>query len=82
MDIFLIVISYILAISLGCMLAWIFLYFIMKSRNYSGTMKVIRDEDKVLYSLELEEDPIMLEHRNEVIFKVQTSDQSSDRKQN
>lgn len=80
MNIFLTVISYILVASLGFILAWIFLFFIMKSRNYSGTMRVIRDEDKVLYSLELEEDPVMLEHRNEVIFKVQTSDQSSDRK--
>lgn len=45
-----------------------------RNRSYSGVMKVIRDEDKVLYSLELNEDPIYLEHMPEIVFKVETSD--------
>jgi hypothetical protein len=50
------------------------------SSNPSGVMKVIKEEDRVLYSLELHEDPSLLEHMSEVIFKVETSDESSDRK--
>lgn len=77
MNVFLMVISYILVFILGFIVSFL---YIKKIKDYSGTMKVIRDEDKVLYSLELHEDPIMLEQKREVVFKVDTSDQSSDRK--
>jgi len=43
-------------------------------------MKIIREDDKVIYSLELHEDPVMLEYKKEVVFKVETSDESSNRK--
>lgn len=79
MHIFLIIISYILVFNLGVL---VYSLFIARTKDYSGTMKVIRDENKILYSLELHEDPIMLEQKSEVVFKVDTSDQSSDRKQN
>lgn len=77
MHLFLIIISYILVFYLGFMT-----YFLVmkKLKGYSGTMKIIRDENKVIYSLELHEDPSMLEYKSEVVFKVDTSDQSSDRK--
>lgn len=48
-------------------------------KSYSGTMKIIREDNKLVYSLELHDDPMMLEHVSEVIFKVETSDQSSNR---
>jgi ABC-type lipoprotein release transport system permease subunit len=51
-----------------------------KTAEYVGVMKVIREDDRVLYSLELKEDPTILESMNEVIFKVESSDESSDRK--
>jgi hypothetical protein len=81
MNIFLIVLSYILVGGLTFILG-LFIAFpiIKKTKDYSGTMQVIRDENKVLYSLELDEDPIMFEHKSEVVFKVKTSDQSSTRK--
>lgn len=80
MYIFLIVIGYILVASLAFIFGFIMSLVIRKTQGYSGTMKVIRDENKILYSLELHEDPIMLEHKSEVVFKVDTSDQSSNRK--
>lgn len=45
-----------------------------KTRDYSGVIKVIREENKLIYSLELHEDPEKLEYMNEVVFKVATSD--------
>lgn len=77
MNVFLIILSYFLVASLTFILGF---FTIKKMQSYSGTMKVIRDENKVLYSLELDEDPVMLEHKSEVVFRVETSDQSSDRK--
>jgi hypothetical protein len=76
MNIFLLVLSYILVINLGFVVGYTVCGIFKKVGDYSGTMKVIRDENKVLYSLELHEDPIMLEHKKEVVFKVDTSDQS------
>lgn len=81
MDIFLIIVNYILIPALAFVLGFL-LCFIYRNKDYSGTMKVIRDENKVLYSLELHEDPIVLEEKSEVVFKVETSDQSSNRKEN
>lgn len=72
--------SYIFVANLAFLFGYVISGIIRKNKGYSGTMKVIRDENKVLYSLELSEDPIMLEHKSEVVFKVDTSDQSSDRK--
>jgi hypothetical protein len=51
-----------------------------KMRSYAGIMKITREDNKVLYSLELHEDPVMLQHASEIVFKVETSDESSDRK--
>jgi len=47
--------------------------FLRNSRRYSGTIKITQEENKVLYSLELHEDPIVLQHVSEVVFKVETS---------
>ena len=47
--------------------------FSMKS--FDGVMRVIKEEEKTVYSLELREDPEMLAFKPEVIFKVQTESQ-------
>lgn len=47
--------------------------------EFDGVIKVLRDEDRLIYSLELHEDPAMLEHMNEVVFKVSPLMESSDR---
>lgn len=80
MNVFLIVFSYIFIPILAFVIGYGISRIRRKTKSYSGTMKIIRDENKVLYSLELHEDPSMLEHQSEVVFKVDTSDQSSDRK--
>jgi hypothetical protein len=75
-----VVLSYILVGVLGIFVGFAFLFFVGKYRGYSGVIKVIPEEGRLIYSLELHEDPIMLQHMREVVFKVETSDESSDRK--
>lgn len=38
--------------------------------GYDGIISVTRDGRKILYSLELNDDPEKLEHMREVLFKV------------
>lgn len=75
------VLSYILVGGLAFTAGFLASIIIRKSRNNSGTgtIKVIKNENKILYSLELHDDPTMLEHKREVVFKVETSDESSNR---
>jgi hypothetical protein len=56
---------------------WIF----YKRQGYSGTIVVNKDRlsEKTVYSLILDEYPDKLEFKKVVIFKVDSSDQSSDR---
>lgn len=77
MDILITVLLYILAASLGFVLAFSILMIIGKKRSYSGTIKVIPSEGKLIYSLELDEDPVILQDMREVVFKVETSEESS-----
>lgn len=71
------VLSYILVAGSAMLLMWVILFSIGRKKTYSGTIKVIPSEGKLIYSLELEEDPIVLQNMREVIFKVETSDESS-----
>lgn len=52
-----------------------------KFQDYSGTIIVDRDDlrEKTVYSLVLDEYPEKLEFKKVVIFKVDTSEQSSNR---
>lgn len=79
MNVFLIVLSYILVVSLAFIFGYVVSNIMRKTKSYSGTIKIIPNEDKLIYSLELNENPVMLQYMNEVIFKVDTSEESSDR---
>lgn len=47
-------------------------------RSHSGTITVLREDEKIVYSLELDEDPIAFQDRTEVIFRVRVSDENLD----
>jgi hypothetical protein len=79
MGIFLIILSYFLVASFAFSAGFVFFEISRKNRSYSGVMKILREENKLVYSLELQEDPLMLEYKSEVVFKVETSDKSSNR---
>lgn len=63
----------IVAFSVGFLIS----YAIRQNGSHSGVMKITRDENRVLYTLELNEDPIVFENMSKVVFKVETSDESS-----
>lgn len=54
---------------------------VLSMKSFDGVMRVIKDEDKTVYSLELHGDPNELAFKPEVIFKVVTDLKiNSDRK--
>jgi hypothetical protein len=57
------------AFCLGVLVGTIVVLF-LKNRMYSGTINVMKTDDKIIYSLELEHDPEELEHKQDVTFKV------------
>lgn len=52
---------------------------IRRNKSISGTIYVIRTDEKTLYSLELTEEPEMIEFKKKVIFKVDNSKDGLDR---
>jgi hypothetical protein len=47
-------------------------HWLRSMQSFDGVMRVTRNEEKTVYSLELHEDPDMLAYKPEVIFKVVT----------
>lgn len=70
---FITVISYIVVSSVIFLGGYVTAVIFRKSKGYFGVIKVIREEDRVLYSLEIPGDPSDLERETEVTFKVEAS---------
>lgn len=77
MHILIIVVSGWTIFIIGILLGYITHTIVRRMQKYSGIIKIIREDDRVIYSLELQEDPSVLEHVNEVIFRIDSSDESS-----
>ena len=78
-----ILISVLIGMFIGFALGFFVCFMTKRNQEHSGVMKIIRDDNKTVYSLELFDDPELLENRNKVIFKVhnyESSNESSDRK--
>ena len=45
-------------------------HWVRSMKSFDGIMRVIKNEEKTVYSLELHEDPDTLAFKPEVIFKV------------
>lgn len=76
------IVLYVIIFWFGCLTGVILWGWMSKRfRDYSGTIVVETDEreGRTLYSLILDEYPDKLEFKKEVIFRVDTSEQSSDR---
>lgn len=71
----------IIALGMGIVIGF-FIKQWLNSKNYSGTIFVKREKDseKLIYSLELDDGPEKLEFKKIVIFKVDTSGKSLNRK--
>lgn len=56
----------------GLVFGYALRHMLFSMQTFDGIMRVIKDEEKTVYSLELHEDPDMLAFKPEVIFKVVT----------
>ena len=54
--------------------------WIMSKAGYDGIINVDKENGKIVYTLEFKDDPDNIQYMKEVIFKIKTSDESSDRK--
>jgi hypothetical protein len=59
--------------TLGMIVGFVLRKWLIDQKSHSGVIYITRDEDKILYSLELKENPEELVFMDEVIFKIDTS---------
>lgn len=72
------ILVYVLIFYSGVVVGWIFrVWFARRFRNYSGTIHVIKEPEKTLYSLELYDYPESIEFKKVVIFKVDAPEEDS-----
>jgi len=55
---------------LGGALGFFLKYFLDKHADFTGVIWTVKDDDKIVYSLELYDDPELIQNMNEVVFKV------------
>ena len=56
----------------GLFAGYMLCHWARSMKSFDGVMRVIKHEDKMVYSLELHEEPDTLAFKPEVIFKVVT----------
>jgi hypothetical protein len=64
---------YVLVFYAGLFVGFCIRSWIQRRTNYNGTIYVTKNPDKTLYSLELDDDPELIQFRKKVILKVDTS---------
>ena len=64
----------ILAFATGLIMGLVVHFLLDRLTEYSGVMLIDKSEERTTYSLELHDDPVNLEYKQEIIFKVKTSD--------
>lgn len=69
-----------IALTIGIFAGFALCLTLRRLHSYDGVMKIIREEDKLIYSLELNEDPAIFKSMREVVFKVETSEELEARK--
>lgn len=56
----------------GVFVGYVAHYWAVSMKSFDGIMRIIKDDEKTVYSLELHENPDMLAFQDLVIFKVVT----------
>jgi len=64
----------------GVFIGFILRKWLVDRSGYDGDLLIIKDDNKIVYSLELHEDPETMEFKNELIFKVKPLEESSNRR--
>jgi hypothetical protein len=52
--------------------------WILSKADYDGIINVEKNDGKIVYTLEFKDDPDKIQYMKEVIFKIKTSDESSE----
>jgi len=68
-----------IAFYVGLFAGFIIQRWLGRRKYFSGVIRVIVNPDKTLFSLELDEDPEDIVFKDEVLFKVVTSEENDDR---
>lgn len=63
----------ILIFNFGILIGLLLKSWLAKEKAYSGTIIVSKDEGKLIYSLELNDNPEKLQYNDEVLFKIDSS---------
>ena len=67
----------VIAFYVGLFIGLIMQRGLARRRSYSGIMNVVKHPDKTVFTLDVHEDPVLLIDKDEVIFKVVTSEEDS-----
>ena len=76
------ILAYVIIFWIGLLFGFLIDRWIMRAfKNYGGTIVVNTDEleEKTVYSLILDDYPERLEFQKEVVFRIDSSEKSSDR---
>lgn len=68
-----------LILYLGMFMGFCLRWWLEKDKSYGGTIVVSKDKDKLIYSLELIDDPEKLQYNDRILFKIDSSRMSLDR---
>jgi hypothetical protein len=71
---------YVIVFYFGAIVGFLLRIWWEKKAKYSGTIFVTHEEQKTLYSLELNDYPESIELKKQVVFKVDASEENLDRK--
>jgi hypothetical protein len=71
--------SYLAILIVGFSIGFSVRAWLVRRQKVGGVIYVIKGDEKLTYSLELEDDPEMLQFKKQVIFKVENSEDSGNR---
>ncbi len=71
--------TYVFLFLLGFSIGLILMYWATQKAKSSGTIYITQNDDKTLYSLELEDYPEAIAFKKKIVFKVDASEESLNR---
>ena len=73
------ILAFVVVFYVGGMVGYLLRNWAGKEHGYAGIIHVDKADDKLVYTLELTEDPEALQYNTQVLFKVETVEESLDR---
>lgn len=70
------ILIYFLILNIGFVIGFLLKALLFRMDRYSGNIFIFKNEEKTMYSLELDEDPENLALKKEVLFRIKTSEEN------